>query len=121
MALKFTKGKPTTHGLYAFSSDGKNRTYYYEINSITENYKQVDFYCYLGPIPVIEPPENLKKLSINEILGKMIDKKPIIVKNKETGKTVKTVIPFSIAIVDDLVIINNEHWVFLNTFWEKDE
>ena len=121
MALKFTQGSPTNEGLYAFSSNGKKTDFYGEINSKTKGNVRDLFYCYLGPIPVIEAHDNLKQIYIQDILDKMINEKPIIIKCKRTGETLETVVPFCISKVDSLMAINNKYWVSLHTFWEKVE
>lgn len=121
MALKFVKGSPTTKGLYAFSSKGKEVDFYSEINSETKNTPRDIFYCYLGPIPVIEPDDNLKRVFIKEILEKLIDRMPIIVKSKDTGKIVDTIVPFSITKENGEMFINNKYGALLYDFWEKVE
>ena len=121
MALKFVKGNPTTEGLYAFSYNGKNTDFYAEINSNDLLVIKVLFYCYLGPIPVIEPVDNLKRLFIDKIAYKLIDIKPIVVKSKDTGKIVDTIVPFSITKKNSEVFINNTYGALSYDFWEKVE
>lgn len=121
MAPKFVKGSPTGHGLYAFSSKGKNIDFYSEINSETKNTPKNIFYCYLGPIPKIEPAEQLERVFIEEILGKLIAKNPIFVTNKKTGNEIGWIMPISITKRNDEVFINDTYGCLSYEFWKKVE